>query len=122
LSDSIISAWEIKRVLNGNPFIFLNACSSWRNDTTDFEKNGEDTVWIASSFLIGWAKWVLSTLWPVSDIVSMTFAIELYDYLLKNNTLWSALLSSKKEVYIQYPNDITWASFIYYWDLNFKIQ
>lgn len=122
LNDSIITASEIKRVLNGNPLIFLNACSSGRNDTTDYEKNWEDTIGTASSFLIGWAKWVIATLWPVSDNVSSRFAIDFYNLFLNNYTIWNALLSSKKEAYINFPNDITWASFIYYWDLHLKIN
>lgn len=122
LNNSIITASEIKRVLNWNPLIFLNACSSGRNDTTDYEKTWEDTIGTASSFLIGWAKWVIATLWPVSDTVSSRFAIDFYNLFLNNYSIWNALLSSKKEAYINFPNDITWASFIYYWDLHLKIN
>ncbi len=121
LSDSTITSHEIKRVLNWNPLIFLNACSSGRNEEKNFEESGEDTIWIASSFIIWWAKWVISTLWPVSDDVASDFAIEFYSNLLKNENIWNAILKAKKEAYIKYPRDITWASFIYYWDLNLKI-
>jgi hypothetical protein len=41
---------------------------------------------------------------------------------LKNESIWSAILASKKETYIKFPRDITWASFIYYWDPNLKIK
>lgn len=122
LHDSIITASEIKRVLNGNPLIFLNACSSGRNDDKDFEKTWEDTIGTASSFLIGWAKWVIATLWPVNDTVSSHFAIDFYNLFLNNYTIWNAMLSSKKEAYINFPNDITWASFIYYWDPNLTLN
>lgn len=121
LSDSIITAHEIKRVINWNPLIFLNACSSWRNEEKDFDKTWEDTVWIASAFIIWWAKWVISTLWPVNDNIASDFAIEFYNNFLKNETIWNSILKAKKETYVKYPRDITWASFIYYWDLNLKI-
>lgn len=123
LHDStLLSCNEIKRLTNWNPLIFLNACSSWRNDDKNFEETWEDTVWIASSFIIWWAKWVISTLWPVSDEVASNFAILFYEILLKNENIWNAILKTKKEMYIKYPQDITWASFVYYWDLNDKIQ
>lgn len=122
LNDWIITCSEIKRLLNWNPLIFLNACSSWRNDDSDFEKTWEDTIWIASSFLIWWAKWVISTLWPVSDNVASDFASEFYTKFLNWNNIWESLLHSKKEVFIKYPKDITWASFIYYWDLDIKLK
>lgn len=122
LSDSIITAWEIKRVLNWNPFIFLNWCSSWRSEEKDFNSTGEDTTWLASSFLIWWASGVISTLWPVSDIASSSFAIEFYDNFLKNFSVWNALLKAKRETYINFPGDITWASFVYYWEPNLFIN
>lgn len=122
LSDGVITANEIKRVLNGNPLIFLNSCFWWKTFDSDYEKYWEDASWLSSSFLIGWAKWVVSSLWQVTDEVWAKFAGEFYENLLKNETIETSILKAKKEIYINYPKDITWASFVYFWEANLTIN
>lgn len=123
--NEVLSNSEIKRLIWWNPLIFLNSCSSWEwiSDNDDyFQKTWEDTIWLATSFLIWWAKWVISTLWPINDKTAWFFAIEFYLKLLQKESLWKSLLYAKKETYIQNPKDPTWASFIYFWDPNLKIN
>ena len=124
-NKEILSNTEIKRLLEWNPLIFLNACSSGKSlsDNEEFYKNTwEDTIWLATSFYIGWAKWVISALWPINDEKASLFATNFYLKFLSHDSIWNAILNAKKETYMQNPKDPTWASFIYYWDLDFKIN
>lgn len=121
----ILSNTEIKRLIEWNPLIFLNACSSGKSisDNEEFYKNTwEDTIWLATSFYIGWAKWVISAMWPINDEKASFFAINFYLKFLSLNSIWESILYAKKETYIKDTKDSTWASFIYYWDPDLKIN
>ena len=128
-NNHIISCSEIKRSLNWNPLIFLNACSSGKSiNDDDFSETWEDTIGLASSFIIGWAKWVVSTMWPVNDNIAKDFAIDFYSNFLKWVNVWESILEAKQNCFSKECNDtkclngITWASFIYYWDPDITID
>jgi len=122
-NNCVVSATEIKRSLNWNPLIFLNACSSGKSisDDENYNETWEDTIGLASSFIISWAKWVVSTMWPVNDKIAEKFAVNFYKLFIKWNSIWDSILDSKRKSYISNTKNVTWASFIYYWDPNLKI-
>lgn len=123
--NQILSNTEIKRLISWNPLIFLNACYSWKSSSDNekfYNKTWEDTIGLASSFIIGWSKWVISALWPVNDKIAADFAIEFYKKYLNDTEIWTSLLHTKKEIFMQNPKNPTWASFIYYWDPNLTIN
>lgn len=124
-NQEILPNTEIKRLLWWNPLIFLNACYSWKSisDNEDHYKNTwEDTIWLASSFYIWGAKWVISSLWPIKDKKASIFATNFYLKFLSWKSVWNSLIYAKREAYIYNIKNPTWASFIYYWDPDFKIN
>lgn len=124
-NQEILSNTEIKRLLWWNPLIFLNACYSWKSisdDENHYKNTWEDTIWLASSFYIWWAKWVISSLWPIKDKKASIFATNFYLKFLGGKSVWNALIYAKREAYIYNIKNPTWASFIYYWDPDFKIN
>lgn len=124
-SWEILSNTEIKRLLEWSPLIFLNACSSWVwiSDYEDYFNNTwEDTIWLSTSFIIWWARWVISTMWPVNDVSASEFALSFYLKFLQKYNIWKSLLNAKKESFLKNKKDPTWASFVYYWDPNLKIN
>lgn len=123
-NNHIISTSEIKRSLNWNPLIFLNACSSGKSisDDEDYSETGQDTIWLASSFIIGWAKWVVSTMWPVNDNIAKDFAIDFYSNFLKWAPVWESILEAKQNSFTKDDKNVTWASFVYYGNPNLTID
>lgn len=123
-NNQIITSNEIKRSLNWNPLIFLNACSSGKtiNEEEDFKETWEDTIGLASSFIIWWAKWVVSTMWPVNDKAAEKFAIDFYSDFIKWKMIWQCILEAKQNSFSNNTKNITWASFIYYWDPKITID
>ncbi|MFW9879891.1 MAG: CHAT domain-containing protein, partial [Candidatus Thorarchaeota archaeon] len=65
-----IFAQEIKRLLGGKPFVFLNACGSGQEKMCEDGESytGSDTEGLASSFILGGALAFVGASWPIPDI------------------------------------------------------
>ncbi len=61
------------------------------------------------------AKRCISTLWPVIDETASRFAVEFYRQILGGNSCVNAIQSAKEKLSRDAdPNDITWASYVFY--------
>jgi hypothetical protein len=122
-AGQMLTVTEIKRSLGGNPLIFINACSSGAVSDVSVEPRSLDRVFdvdplgsvgIATAFMVGGAKGVVSTMWPVNDGSASDFATRFYSHLLADDPMGVALTSSKQYLRSRDPKDVTWSAFIYY--------
>ncbi|HDS00734.1 MAG TPA: CHAT domain-containing protein, partial [candidate division Zixibacteria bacterium] len=67
---------------------------------------------LAKSFFQAGAKYVLATLWPVSDKISMLFMGRFYDSLKHKQNIFSAYLDAVNEIKGITENPAFWSSFI----------
>ncbi len=127
LADGELTAEEIRNLLSGRPFIFLNACWSVR-ETAPLEKPAELPYAglaarnLASAFILGGAAAVIGTLWPVRDSGARKFAKKFYTLALAGATVGEALRQARRWVQKDYPNDPLWAAFILYGDPTFRLE
>lgn len=132
LPDSeVFFAQKIRRLLEGNPLVFLNACESGasaneRGQTgptrgylsSYLQKPAEG---LASAFIYGGALGCIGTLWPVYDSPAARFAVQFYQKVLEGHTLGEAVRLARDENRKTFPKDITWASFVLYGDPRFRL-
>jgi len=118
-----IYAQEIKRILGGKPFVFLNACSSGKEKICEAGESytGSDTEGLASSFILGGALAIIGASWPTPDLSAGFLAAEFYKYFLSGDTVGEALLKARREFKSTRTNDINWAAFTLYGDPTLRL-
>lgn len=123
LADGELTAEEIQKELRGQPFIFLNACSSAADEPLREASNMSHPLQgLAQAFILGGASGVVGTLWPVFDVTSRQFAQTFYPLVLKSGfSIGEALLQARLEMYQARPNDPLWASFVLVGDPTLKL-
>jgi CHAT domain-containing protein len=118
-----IYAQEIKRIIGGKPFVFLNACGSGREKICEEGENysGSDTEGLASSFILGGSLSVIGSSWPLPDISAGILASEFYKHVLSGDTVGSSLHNARIHLKTERPDDINWMAFILYGDPTLKL-
>lgn len=122
----IFFAQKIRRILEGRPLVFLNACEA------GFVANAKDVPQIsrylqepaeglASAFIYGGAVGCIGALWPIYDGPAAEFAISFYGYVLEGYTLGEAMRRARGDIRTKHPEQITWASFVLYGDPRFNL-
>jgi CHAT domain-containing protein len=119
-----IYAQEIKRIIGGKPFVFLNACGSGREKICEEGENysGSDTEGLASSFILGGSLSVIGSSWPLPDISAGILASEFYKLVLSGDSVGSALHNARIHLKTERPDDINWMAFILYGDPTLKLM
>ncbi len=128
LADGELSAAEVRSVMRGNPFVFLNGCSSAEDENEAAEDEntqvpviGQSTTNLARIFLEGGAIGVVGTIWPIFDSGSRQFSEWFHDAVLKGASVGEAMLRARQRLYAARPNDPLWASYVLYGDPNLRI-
>lgn len=118
-----IYAQEIKRILGGKPFVFLNACGSGREKICEEGESytGSDTEGLASSFVLGGALSIIGSSWPLPDISAGILASEFYNHMLGGESVGSSLHKARMHLKNERPDDINWMAFILYGDPTLKL-
>lgn len=113
-----IYAQEIKRVMSGKPFVFLNACGSGREKICEEGESytGSDTEGLGSSFILGGSLGFIGSSWPLPDISAGIFASEFYKHVLAGDSVGEALHKARLHLKNVRPDDINWMAFILYGD------
>jgi CHAT domain-containing protein len=120
----LCNAQKIRRILEGRPLVFLNACRSGKTQdpttAAEYVLKGPPEG-LASAFIYGGALACVGSMWPVYDRPAADFAIEFYRHVLGGEMIGQALLEARKKVKAEYPASITWASFVLYGDPIFRL-
>lgn len=123
--QEIFFAQKVRRMLEGRPLVFLNACQSAltaneqdlkRHATFNLDK---PATGLASSFIYGGALGCIGSLWPIYDEPAARFAIEFYKQVLEGHMLGEAMRMARCEIKKKDP--ITWAAFVLYGDPTFRL-
>jgi nucleoside diphosphate kinase len=118
-----IYAQEIKRILGGRPFVFLNACGSGQEKICEDGQSytGSDTEGLASSFILGGSLAFIGSSWPLPDISAGILAAEFYTNFLKGETVGESLRKARVFLKDERKNDINWMAFILYGDPTIRL-
>ncbi len=110
-------AREIQDCLDGQPWVFLNACASVQEAATEAGAPayaGAEALGLASAFILGGARAVIGTLWPVPDRGASAFALAIYKDLLRGKTAGGALQTARDAFWHDQPHDPIWAAYVLY--------
>lgn len=124
---SIFYAQKIRRLLEGQPLVFLNACESGAVSdeaappTLGFHL-ASPAEGLASAFVYGGALGCIGTLWPVYDESAAEFATEFYRHALREERIGEALRLARVATKSKFPSDNTWAAFVLYGDPTFRLK
>ncbi|MCB0110888.1 MAG: CHAT domain-containing protein, partial [Caldilineaceae bacterium] len=119
----ILTAQELQQSLAGQPFVFLNGCESARAARQPFDPvhaTATSTLeqpalhGLAHAFLMGGARGLLGTHWPIHDSTSQEFAVAFYRALLQGETLDVAVQQARRALQQRRPDDPLWAAFTLY--------
>ena len=119
--SELFFAQKVRRLLEGHPLVFLNACESGRtaNEKEPQKLEGylqEPAEGIASVFIYGGAANCVGSIWPVYDTPAAEFAISFYRRVIDGYMVGEALRQAWLESKRKYPEEITWASYVLYGD------
>lgn len=119
-------AQKIRRLTEGRPLVFLNACESAQtaNEKSPLFENRylqKPAEGLASAFIYGGALGCIGSLWAIYDKPAADFAISFYNYVLKGYMIGEAMRQARLEIKKNYPNQITWAAFVLYGDPTFRL-
>jgi hypothetical protein len=116
-------AQKIRRLLEGQPLVFLNGCES--ASTAEEKQSGyvlrSPAEGLASAFVYGGALGCVGSLWPLQDKHAAEFAVELYRPLLDGETLGEAMRNARLIIKKRYPDSATWATLVLYGDPTFRL-
>jgi len=73
---------------------------------------GTGLATIGSAMLLGGARWVLVTLWPVGDLISAAFMRVLYEALADGAAVPAAVGAARDEIRLDHPDPYWWAGFV----------
>ncbi|MCB0128944.1 MAG: CHAT domain-containing protein, partial [Caldilineaceae bacterium] len=119
----ILTAQELQQSLAGQPFVFLNGCESARAARQPFDPVSPTAAstleqpalhGLAHAFLLGGARGLLGTHWPIHDSTSQEFAVAFYRALLQGETLDVAVQQARRALQQHRPDDPLWAAFTLY--------
>jgi CHAT domain-containing protein len=124
--QEVFFAQKIRRLLEGRPLVFLNACQSGRTANEErpqvvehyLQKPAEG---LASSFIYGGALGCIGALWPIYDRPAAEFAVEFYSKVLEGYMIGEAMRRARIRIKEAYPTQITWAAFVLYGDPTFRL-
>jgi CHAT domain-containing protein len=124
--EEVFFAQKIRRLLEGRPLVFLNACQSGRtaNEERPQEVEGylqKPAEGLASSFIYGGALGCIGALWPIYDRPAAEFAIAFYNRVLEGYMIGEAMRLARVRIKEAYPAQITWAAFVLYGDPTFRL-
>ena len=124
--EEVFFAQKTRRLLEGRPLVFLNACESGRTANADelqsvgtyLQKPAEG---LASSFVYGGALGCIGALWPVYDDAASEFAVTFYSRVLEGYMIGEAMRRARIRIREKFPRQITWAAFVLYGDPTFRL-
>ena len=118
-------AQKIRRLLEGRPFVFLNACQSamTANEQDGTKQHGyslaKPAEGLAAAFIYGGALGCIGSLWPIYDEPAAAFAIEFYQHVLEGQMIGEAMRRTRCA--IKQKDALTWAAFALYGDPTFRL-
>ena len=128
LSDNeVFFAQKFRRLLEGHPLVFLNACESGRSANEKNPQKIDHYLWkepaegLAKAVIYGGALGCIGALWPIYDDAATEFAIHYYNKVLEGYMIGEALRKAREHIHKKYPNQITWAAFVLYGDPTYRL-
>lgn len=120
-ADGKLTAFEIKRIIEKSPskpaLVFVNACASAKEKTdSGIDYLGDRIGGLASPFLKAGVLCYIGATWPIYDRSARFFSSEFYSSALSGDAVGLALTRARRETLREYPNDLSWASFVLYGD------
>lgn len=122
-------AQKIRRLTAGRPLIFLNACESGQ---TANEEEAQQTIFehglktqaegLAAAAVYGGAVGCIGSIWPVYDDAAADFAVQFYNHLIEGHMIGEAMRKARIFIRQQYPEQVTWASFVLYANPTFQFR
>jgi hypothetical protein len=114
----VFVAQKVRRLLEGRPLVFLNACETARTaneeDPQKVDYLLQPASGLASAFIYGGAIGCIGSLWPIYDKPAEEFAIEFYNRVLDGYMIGQAMLEARQTIYQRFPQSATWAAFVLY--------
>jgi len=119
-------AQKIRRLLDGRPLVFLNACESgFTANENEAQRAGlylqKPAEGLASAFIYGGAVGCVGSIWPIYDEPAAEFAVHFYDNVLKGHMIGQAMRLARRKIKESYPNQITWAAYVLYGDPTYQL-
>jgi CHAT domain-containing protein len=119
-------AQKIRRLLEGRPLVFLNACQSTRTANEQQPQEVGNYLQgpaegLAAAFIYGGALGCIGANWPIYDTAAAKFATTFYSNVIKGYMIGEAMRRARVKIKEQFPDNITWAAFVLYGDPTFRL-
>ncbi len=121
--EEVFFAQKVRRLLEGRPLVFLNACQSGAVGGPAGEARAgayAQAEGLASAFIYGGAVACIGSLWPINDVPAAAFATSFYKYVLEGNMIGEAMRLARCDVRRAHRDDATWAAFVLYGNPTYR--
>jgi tetratricopeptide (TPR) repeat protein len=105
--DDVLHGYEMVDLDIAADLVVVAACRTGFGS----ERAGEGMATMGGALLQGGARWVLVALWPVGDLVSVTFMRVLYEALLDGAATPEAVRTARAEIRADHDDPYWWAGF-----------
>jgi hypothetical protein len=130
LHDEVLTTGWIRKMIKQPPvLVVVNACETSSRTLAASDIGQKETAGVHLTRLFGIARpflelgsYVLATRWKVSDEAAGQFAPRFYTALLDGKPTGEALVEARRAMYDARPDDLSWASYIYYGDPRLIIK
>ncbi|SET47164.1 Tetratricopeptide repeat-containing protein [Geodermatophilus poikilotrophus] len=115
--SAVLAGFREDDVLHGYDMVDLDTdaelvvCAACRTGFGS-ERAGEGLATLGSALLLGGARWVLVSLWPVGDFISAAFMQELYGALRRGASVPLAVGTARQALRADHSDPYWWAAFV----------
>jgi hypothetical protein len=125
--NEVFFAQKFRRLLEGRPLVFLNACESARCANEQKPQKieqyllKESAEGLSKAVIYGGALCCIGALWPIYDRPAAEFALQYYKKVLEGYMIGEAMRQARIQSKKAYPDQITWAAFVLYGDPTYRL-
>lgn len=121
----LLTAREIRNLVALPDLVIINCCHVGAMGTDERLRLLQPPLFAASlatELIEMGVRAVVAAGWAVDDAAARTFALELYDRLLRGVTYGDAVLAARQTTYRAHPNSNTWGAYQCYGDPGFHLR
>lgn len=118
-----ITCGDFRRLQTPPSLVFANGCETGKEANWPVEQDGNCGGYgIASGFILGGVQSYVGALWPIPADSATSFAIHFFTLLFAGEPIGKCVRLAREKIVESYgPQEVVWASYVFYGDPGFRL-